>query len=316
MIELRKENNKIIPIFFSTDDNYVPFLAVSIKSLLENASKEYFYNIHILTDGISNKNKEKLQKHLTKNSKLIFDDMSIYVSRIKERLTATLRDYYTTSIFYRLFIAALYPEYEKAIYLDCDITVIGDISKMYQIDLKDNIFGVVPDDVIASREEFKAYARDGVGIDDKKYFNSGVLLMNLVKFREEKIKERFVYLLVKYNFETVCPDQDYLNVLCKDKVMYLERGWDRMSTDENYEGPLYIIHYNNFGKPWYYDNIPYNKYFWEYAKKTTFFNQIMKIKDSFTKEMAEKHLQGAQGLLESTIKIVNSDKNFKKILKL
>ena len=305
---------KIIPIFFATDDNYVPFLAVSIKSLLDNASKEYFYNIHILTDGISEENKRELQKHMSVNSKLIFDDVSNHVSRIKSRLDATLRDYYTASIFYRLFIAALYPEYKKAIYLDCDITVIDDISKMYQIDLGDNIFGVVTDDVIASVEQFKVYAREGVGVDDNKYFNSGVLLMNLEKYREEKIKERFVYLLVKYNFETAAPDQDYLNVLCKDKVLYLEKGWDRMSTDENYDGDLHIIHYNNFRKPWYYDNVPYEKYFWEYAPKTTFYQKILNMKKNFTPEMAEKKERGAVGLVEQTIRVVNSDKNFKKVL--
>ena len=307
-------NKKIIPIFFATDNNYVPFLAVSIKSLLDNASRDYFYNIHILTDGITNENKEELQKNMSENSKLIFDDVSPYVARIKERLDATLRDYYTASIFYRLFIAALYPEYKKAIYLDCDITVIGDISKMYEIDLGDNIFGVVPDDVIASVEQFKIYAREAIGVDDKKYFNSGVLLMNLDKYREEKIKERFVYLLVKYNFETAAPDQDYLNAMCKDKVMYLERGWDRMSTDEDYDGELYIIHYNNFRKPWYYDDVPYARYFWEYAPKTTFYNKILDIKKNFTPEMAKKKEQGAIGLVEQTIRIINSDKNFKKVL--
>ena len=306
--------NKIIPIFFATDNNYVPFLAVSIKSLLENASKDYFYNIHILTDGISEENQKELEKHMSPNSKLIFDNVATHVSRIKARLDATLRDYYTASIFYRIFIAALYPEYKKAIYLDCDITVIGDISKMYEIDLGDNIFGVVSDDVIASVEQFRIYAREGIGVDDKKYFNSGVLLMNLEKYREEKIKERFVYLLVKYNFETAAPDQDYLNVLCKDKVLYLERGWDRMSTDEDYDGELYIIHYNNFRKPWYYDNVPYEKYFWEYAPKTTYYQKILDMKNNFTTEMARKKEEGAKGLLEQTIRIVNSDKNFKKVL--
>lgn len=305
---------KIIPIFFATDDNYVPFLGVSIKSLLCNASKEYFYNIHVLTDGLSDESVDELKKNMTPNSKLIIDNVSRYVARIKERLDATLRDYYTASIFYRIFIAALYPEYKKAIYLDCDIAVVGDISKMYQIDLGNNIFGVVPDDVIASVEQFKIYAREGVGVDDKKYFNSGVLLMNLDKYREEKIKERFVYLLVKYNFETAAPDQDYLNVLCKDKVMYLERGWDRMSTDENYDGELYIIHYNNFRKPWYYDDVPYQKYFWQWAKQTTFYNKILEMKNNFTKEMHEKKVKGAEGLVEQTIRIINSDKNFKKVL--
>lgn len=307
-------NDKIIPIFFATDNNYVPFLAVSIKSLLENASKDYFYNIHVLTDGISKENQEELEKHMSPNSKLIFDDVSKHVERIKDRLDATLRDYYTASIFYRLFIAALYPEYKKAIYLDCDITVVGDISKMYEIELGDKIFGVVPDDVIASVEQFRIYAKEGIGVDYDKYFNSGVLLMNLEKYREEKIKERFVYLLVKYNFETAAPDQDYLNAICKDKVLYLERGWDRMSTDEDYDGELFIIHYNNFRKPWYYDDVPYARYFWEYAPKTTFYNKILDMKKNFTPEMAEKKEKGAIGLVEQTIRIINSDKNFKKVL--
>lgn len=313
MTNLTKET-KIIPVFFATDNNYVPFLGVSIKSLLENASKEYFYNIHVLTDGLSDENINELKKNMTANSKLIIDNVSSHVSRIKTRLDATLRDYYTASIFYRIFIAALYPNYKKAIYLDCDITVVGDISKMYEIELGENIFGVVVDDVIASVPEFRVYAREGVGVDDKKYFNSGVLLMNLDKYREEKIKEKFVYYLVKYNFETAAPDQDYLNALCKGKVKYLERGWDRMSTDEDYDGELYIIHYNNFRKPWYYDDVPYQKYFWDWAKQTTFYNKILDIKKNFTPEMHEKKVKGAQGLVEQTIRVVNSDVNFKKVL--
>ena len=311
---MNKSERPIIPIFFATDNNYVPFLAVSIKSLLENASDKYFYRIHVLTDGINEDHQFELLQHLTENSEIVYDNVSEYIAKIRSRLDATLRDYYTASIFYRIFIAALYPEYEKAIYLDCDITVIGDISKMYEIELGDNIFGVVPDDVIASVPQFRIYAEQGVGIEYKKYFNSGVLLMNLVKYREEKIKERFVFNLVKYNFETAAPDQDYLNALCKDKVKYIERGWDRMSTDKDYDGEIYLIHYNNFRKPWYYDNVPYEEYFWEYAKKTTYYDRILAMKNGFTKEMEDKHIKGAEGLVEQTIRVVNSDVNFKKIL--
>lgn len=304
----------VIPIFFATDDNYVPFLAVSIKSLLDNASKEYFYNIHILTDGIKEENKERLKEVMSENSELIFDDVSGHVAKIKARLDATLRDYYTASIFYRLFIAALYPNYDKAIYLDCDITVIGDISKMYNIDLGDNILGVVPDDVIASVPEFRRYAEEGVGVKYDKYFNSGVLLMNLVAFREQKIKERFVFLLIKFNFDTAAPDQDYLNALCKDKVLYIERGWDRMSTDEDYDGEVYLIHYNNFYKPWIYDNIPYEKYFWEYAKKTSYYDEILKIKENAPNTHWEKHKQGGENLVKMVLNIIDAEKNFKKCL--
>lgn len=311
---MSENEEKVIPIFFATDDNYVPFLAVSIKSLLDNASKENFYNIHILTDGISEENQNRLQELMTENSKLIFDNVGEHVKKIRARLDATLRDYYTVSIFYRLFIAALYPNYKKAIYLDCDIAVIGDISKMYEIDLGDNILGAVPDDVIASCEPYQRYATEAVGVEYKNYFNSGVLLMNLEEFRKAKIKERFVFLLIKYNFETVCPDQDYLNVLCKNRVKYLERGWDRMSVDEDYDGEIYLIHYNNFFKPWYYDGIPYEKYFWEYAKKTSYYDEILKVKESVADTIKEKNEKGNAGLMKSVLEIIASDKNFNKQL--
>jgi len=315
------ENNNLyesktneIPIFFASDDNYVPFLAVSIKSMLENASKEYYYNIYILTEGISDKNKTKLKTYETTNSQISFIELSDYITKIKDRLTSTLRDYYTESIFYRIFIASLCPQYKKAIYLDCDIVVLGDISKFYNIDLGDNILGAVTDDVINGNEDFKIYAKYGVGVDHTKYFNSGVLLMNLDEYRKQKIQQRFVYLLVKHNFETAAPDQDYLNVLCYGKVKYIDKGWDKMSTDENFDGELNLIHYNNFKKPWYYDDVPYGKYFWEYAKKTNYYEDILKIKNSFTQEHHNSKLAGAEKLVEMTKRIVASDKNFYKTL--
>lgn len=307
-------NNKIIPIFFATDDNYVPYLAVAIKSMLENASSDYFYKIHILTEGISNKNKDRLKAYETPNSEITYIELSNYIAKIKDRLTSTLRDYYTESIFYRIFIASLCPEYDKAIYLDCDIVVLGDISKFYNIDLEDNILGAITDDVINGNEDFKIYSQLGVGVDPDKYFNSGVLLMNLDEYRKQKIQQRFVYLLIKHNFETAAPDQDYLNVLCKNKIKYIDKGWDKMSTDTNFDGELNLIHYNNFKKPWLYDNVPYEEHFWKYAKMTDFYEDILRIKDSFTSEMAKDKEQGAINLVLLTKRIVESDKNFYKVL--
>ena len=309
------DNKKIIPIFFATDDNYVPFVAVAMKSLLDNASKEYFYNIHILTDdGIPEKHVEMLKANMTPNSKLIIDEVDPFIQTIENNLNMSLRDYYTISIFYRLFISELYPDYHKAIYLDCDIVVPGDISEMYNIDTEGNIFGAIVDDVIASNPDFRVYAREGVGVDDDKYFNSGVLLMDLDKYREEDILNRFISLLTTYNFETAAPDQDYLNALCKDKIKYLDKSWDLMPVGNDYTGEINLIHYNNFRKPWSYDDVPYGDVFWKYAEQTNFYEDILKIKNSFTPEMAEKHIQGAIGLVEQTKRIVNSDINFKKVL--
>ena len=314
MNQIIKNEKPVIPIFFASDDNYVPFLAVSIKSLLDNASKDYYYNIYILTEGISRANEERLKRYETENSEIVFVDLSSNISKIRDRLSSTLRDYYTESIFYRIFIAALYPEYSKAIYLDCDIVVLGDISEFYNIDLGNNILGAITDDVIATNEDFRNYAKYGVGVDYTKYFNSGVLVMNLDEYRKEKIQQRFVYLLIKHNFETAAPDQDYLNVLCYDKVRYIDKSWDKMPVGDDYDGALNLIHYNNFRKPWYYDDVPYGEYFWEYAKKTDYYEDILKIKSEFTPEKHQAKLDGAVKLVELTKNIVASDKNFYKVL--
>ena len=314
MSQLTKNNKPIIPIFFASDDNYVPFLAVSIKSLLDNASEDYYYNIYILTEGISKSNEDRLKNYATANSEIIFVDLSKNIAKIRDRLSSTLRDYYTESIFYRIFIAALYPEYSKAIYLDCDIVVLGDISKFYNIDLGDNILGAITDDVIATNEDFRHYAKYGIGVDYTKYFNSGVLVMNLDEYRKEQIQQRFIYLLIKYNFETAAPDQDYLNVLCYNKVHYIDKSWDKMPVGDDYDGELNLIHYNNFRKPWYYDDVPYGEYFWEYAKKTDYYDEILNIKNNFTPEQHQAKLDGAVKLVELTKNIVASDKNFYKIL--
>lgn len=304
---------KNIPVFFALDDNYAPYFAVAVKSLLLNASKDYFYSVHVLNDGLKEETKKRLSAYKTENSEVIFDDVSCYVEKIKPRLNEALRDYYTASIFYRLFIAALYPDYDKAIYLDSDVTVIGDVSVLYQTDLGDNVLGAVPDDVIAGNDVFRNYARFAVGVEYEKYFNSGVLVMNLDAYRRERIKEKFIFYLLKYNFESAAPDQDYLNVLCKDKVTYLERGWDRMSTDEDYDGEIYLVHYNNFRKPWYYDGVPYEKYFWRYAEQTDYYDEIKRVKENFTTKDEENHFEGLSGLVAQADKIAKQEVNFRTV---
>ena len=51
------KNEKVIPVFFATDDNYAPFLGVTLKSMFENASREYFYEVYVLITSLNSKNK-------------------------------------------------------------------------------------------------------------------------------------------------------------------------------------------------------------------------------------------------------------------
>ena len=301
-----------IPIFFSCDDNYIPFLSVAIHSLIENADKRYDYAIYILNSGLKKENEARILLQERENVKIRFKNVRAEARSLGKQLN--LRDYYTAAIYFRIFIPDLFGKYKKAIYLDSDITVTGDISKLYFTELRDDLVGAVSDDVIASREVFIRYAERGCGIEYRKYFNSGVLLMNLELMREEDLTGRFIRLMKKYGVDTVCPDQDYLNALCRDRVLYLDRGWNKMSVDKNYDGIPNIIHFNMFNKPWQYDEVPYGEYFWKYAEQSDFYGDILKIKESFGKEEIEAQEKGLFELISNAERIANSDVNFRTVL--
>ena len=118
-----------IPIFFASDNNYAPYLAVAIKSLLKNASQDYFYKIHILTTNLDETLCNKLKKLETSYSSIEIISLAGEIEHIKNRFH--LRDYYSIETYYRFFIADLFPQYDKVLYLDCDIIILGDISDLY-----------------------------------------------------------------------------------------------------------------------------------------------------------------------------------------
>ena len=106
---------------------------------------------------------------------------------------------------------------------------------------------------------------------------------------------------VKYK---VAQDQDYLNRLCKGRVKLLDNTWNRMPIggDTIPRENLKIIHYNLSYKPWHFEKILYKEYFWEYAKQTEFFDDIMAIKNSYKLEDKFFDMETEKSLKELTLK--------------
>jgi len=310
------ENNlEVIPIFFAIDDGYMPFLAVALESLIENSSKKYYYSIKILYTNISEENKKKINKYKRENVNIEFVDLNYYIEKVKDKLYT--RDYYTNTTYFRLFIANLYPQYNKAIYLDSDILVLGDIAELYNQDMGDNLIAAAPDDVIQTTKVFQEYAEKVVGVADyRNYFNAGILLMNLDEFRKFDFQNKFLYLLETIKF-TVAQDQDYLNRLCKGKVKIIDKAWDTMpiGNETLEEKDLKIIHYNLADKPWHYDNIKYKEYFWKYAKKTEYYNEICKIKENYSEEERFNDMQqykNLKSLAQKEADCVGDDRKYRR----
>lgn len=279
-----EQNKEVLPIFFAVDDGYMPFLAVTLQSLVENSSDKYYYSLKILYTNISEENKEKIKKYERENINIEFVDLNYYIEEIKDKLYT--RDYYSKTTYFRLFIPNLYPQYNKALYLDSDIVLLKDVADLFNIDLGDNLVGGAPDDVIQTIEVFQGYVEKVVGVADyRNYFNAGVLLMNLDELRKYNFQEKFLYILGTIKF-SVAQDQDYLNRLCKGRVKIIDKNWNRMpiSNIDVDEKDLKLIHYNLAFKPWHFEDILYKEYFWKYAQKTEYFDEILKIKDNYSDE--------------------------------
>lgn len=305
-------SNATIPVFFASDDNYLPFLAVAMRSLIDNLSPDACCDIHILNNGLTAEKTQPLLAMATDKVAVHLVDVSREIAPLAEKLN--LRDYYTASIYFRLFIPSLFPQYHKAIYLDADIVVNGDIAELYATNLGNRLVGAVPDDIVAGHRDFRNYSDQGLGIPYQQYFNSGVMLMNLDQFRIQEIERKFVYLLNTYHFDTICPDQDYLNILCRNRVLYLDKGWDKMSVNDEYNGTPNLIHYNMFYKPWQYKNICYQEFFWEYAQKTPYYNDIRKMQSEFGWKDKWGHKVAHRTLRRSARQITKSDRNFRCVL--
>ena len=299
---------KEIPIFFSTDDNYTPYLDVAIASLIANASKEYSYRIVVLNTGLYQDNVDKIKMRENQRFAIDFVDISNSVEKIK----SYFKNVYHFSIvtYYRIFISSLFPQYDKIVYLDCDVVVLGDVSQLYNIDLGNNILAATPDQYIPHTEEFCLYTENAIGVDRLKYVNAGVLVINLDEYRKQQIEEKFIELITTYDFDLVDPDQAYLNYLCRDKIYILPNGWNKQPTPALCEGKKNVVHYALYKKPWQYDDVIDGECFWTYAKNSPFYEHILKNKSDFSDEDKAKKEADARDILEHAVKIVESEYTF------
>ena len=287
---------KEIPIFFATDDNYAPFLAVALKSLLENASKDYFYKVYVLTTNLSLTYKLKLHKGITHNASIEFISLKNELDNYQSLFH--LRDYYSKETYYRFFIAHLFPQYDKVLYLDCDIIVLGDISELYNTNVEDYLLAGAPEEVMTEMDVFGNYVEKTLDLRRETFFNAGILLINTKRFREEKIEEQFVELINEFKF-TVTQDEDYLNVLCKNKTRLIDLGWNKTAfrNPKFDDADLKIVHYKIHWKPWHYSGVEYEEYFWKYAKKTEFYHSLLKMRDTYTDAEKKRDADAYENLM-------------------
>ena len=280
-------NKTIVPIFFSIDNNYTPFFKIALKSIMDNSSKNNKYIAYVLHCDVSEENQKDVKSMLIDNFECEVINMTEKLTNINDKLF--VRDYYSKTTYYRLFIPNMFPQYKKAIYVDSDITVTGDIADMYNYEIGDNLVGAVAYESVQIVPEFIEYVEKYLGIEHGKYFNAGVLLMNLEELRKFNLEDKFISLLNQIKF-SVAQDQDYLNVLCKDRVYYLPIVWDKMpfKNDDVKLEDIKLIHYNLSLKPWHYKGILYEEAFFKCVESLGLTDFINEKIESYSEENKQK----------------------------
>ena len=122
-----------IPVFYACDEHYIKYTAVSIHTLKKHASRDYIYDIHIMHAGMDPGNNIYAEMISEPGFNVCFDDVSVYLDTITDKLP--VRDYFSKTTYYRFFISEMFPEYRKALYIDSDTVVRGDVSELFNTDI-------------------------------------------------------------------------------------------------------------------------------------------------------------------------------------
>ena len=304
-------SNKVIPIFYSCDDAFVKYTIVSLSSIIKNASPNFQYKVYVLNTNICKESREQLISLANDHFEIKLVDVSDSLKSIKKDLP--IRHYYSKTTYYRFFIAEMFQEYDKALYIDSDTIVLGDISKLYNTDIGDSYLGACHEQAMVQVDVYGTYAERVVGVCRHNFFNAGIMLINSKKFREKQVLKRFLKYLSEYNF-IVTQDEDYLNLICKDHVYWLDQKWNtELAKDLKYDYDVTtanILHFIMVNKPWHYHECRCGDIFWDYAKNTSVYESLKSELEAYTDEQRENDRLSGENLYQMAIEETNKKDNY------
>lgn len=301
--------NPVIPIFYACDERFLRYGVVSLFSLMKNASKDHEYRVYFLHTDISPEVQEATKKLAAEHFEILFEDVSEYLNSIAHKLP--VRDYYSKTTYYRFFISEMHQEYDKAIYIDSDTIVQGDISRLYETDVTGYCVAACHEQAMVQIDVFGTYAEKVVGVDRNNFFNAGVLLINCEEFRMRFVLDRFIRLLHAYDF-VVTQDEDYLNLICKDHVLFIDSRWNTEIIGEiPYPiGEAAIIHYIMFSKPWHHADCRFGDIYFRYAEGTPVYDLLILERDEYPPEARKRDLEGFEKLKQLAQKEIDNENNY------
>ncbi len=213
--------NNYIPVVIAFTPNYIVPAATTVISILDSSSKtDNFEFICLLNEGLSQEQKDNFEL-LDIDNRCKFRYLLLNIDLL-DGINIDTR--YSAAAYFRLLLPELLSDYDKIIYTDCDVIFRNNLSQIYNTDITDKYIAAVYESPLRFQEE----RISNLGIEKGKYFNSGVLLMNLKKMRCENLSQQMIKNLKAIEVEF--PDQDVLNICCKGKIQPLPPYFNSIRT--------------------------------------------------------------------------------------
>ena len=270
-----------ISILLSTDEHYMIMLAVLLKSIEVNHKTPEKIHVVVICDKVKASSQRKVEASLDP------DTIKIQWINMKDVLPSAIKlpiDHTSFSliVYLRLFIGSLFPVgTEKALYMDTDMLVLDDISKLYHIDIGDDTIGAVQDPRLLTFDNpwggVLNYKELGFK-PETKYFNTGLLLIDIPKWIEQKILQRVLDAIKKHIKFANYPDQYGLNIILAEEWTELHPRWNAFASD-NLNDPG-IVHF--IGRKPIYRTYNYNQHYlelFEHYKKLTAWRDVKPINE-------------------------------------
>jgi len=260
-------------IAFCINEPMIQHLLVCIHSIIATNRNENL-EFYVLNKDITEKSKLLVNENLSESAVTVS-----FINVIPERYADLMVSHHiTVETYFRISIADLLPlNVGRVIYLDCDIIVMGSLKPLWEIELNGFKLAAVP--------ELFNYRNLELGFsNDIKYFNSGVLVIDLSVWRSEHISQQVFDYLANHPEKIKFHDQDALNAVLFNKwlelpeiynltVPYIERARQlkKILVSET-EQPI-VMHFNQSFKAWHYrSRHPFKELYYKYLKNTPFTN--------------------------------------------
>lgn len=252
----------MINVCLSTDNNYSKYAGVVIASILNNANPEDELHFYILDGGIQQENKDKILA-LKSIKDCQIDFVQVDDSEFEIYKNIKTHSYVTLQTYYRLKLAAILPEVERIIYLDCDMVVNSSLKDLFESNLHNNVIGGSLDARVKHKRKWK----------NSNYINAGMILFDLRKFREENIEDVFIEYTKSHIDSIDTGDQDIINFALKDRIEILPDKWNvqvsGFASRSSFMKLPNIIHYISADKPWIFGScIFFKELYFKYLQLT------------------------------------------------